>query len=148
MKSCTCYWLQGFAYVTFASPEALQKALALHGTELHGHELKIAPASQEVPEIARTAFVLDLPASASEDGLRELFALCGNILSMRLPLDRNSAEPRVSLHPHPGLPPPSPQHGWWLTNTEKWLRLVSVFILYWLHQQGRTLMPMPVRRAM
>ena len=89
------FFLQGFAYVTFAEPEALHAVLSLHGTNLHGHELQVRAASQEVHEDARTAFVLDLPNTANEDSLRSLFSLCGNIQSIRLPLVHETSQPRV-----------------------------------------------------
>ena len=89
--------LQGFAYVTFSSLVGLQRALQLNGTELKGQAISVAVAHQEVPEGQTEAFVLNIPPTADSSGLEALFAVCGPIKSLRLPLDKDTSQLRVGL---------------------------------------------------
>lgn len=88
--------VQGFAYVTYATLEGLQNALQMDGQELSGQALSVAVAHQEVPEGQTEAFVLNIPPSADAVALEALFAVCGPIKSLRLPLDKESSQLRVS----------------------------------------------------
>ena len=86
---------QGFAYVTFATPEGLQKALALDGTQLQGQPLAVAVAHVEVATGEQTAFILNVAEGVDQAALEGLLAPCGPIKSMRIPLDRETSKPRV-----------------------------------------------------
>ena len=87
--------MQGFAYVTFASYEALQAALQMDGTQVEGRALSVALAHQPVAEGEKEAFILNLPASADSDALQSLLSVSGPIKSLRLPLDKSTNELRV-----------------------------------------------------
>ena len=84
--------------MVFSSPEALHTALQKDGIELHGHKLAIAPSSQNVPEDARTAFILNLAETVTKESLEQLFEPCGRIINIELPLNQDSSAPKVSLH--------------------------------------------------
>ena len=87
--------LQGFAFITFDTSEALQNALKLNGHEVGGQALSVALAHQEVPDGQTEAFVLNLPPTADSAAVEALLAVCGPVKSLRLPLDRETSQPRV-----------------------------------------------------
>uniref|UniRef100_A0A8C8C236 Nucleolin n=1 Tax=Oncorhynchus tshawytscha TaxID=74940 RepID=A0A8C8C236_ONCTS len=78
-----------FGYVEFASAEDMQTAMELNGKKCMGQELKMDKArskgnSQEEKKDrdARTLFVKNLPFSATEDDLKEVFA---DAVEIRIP---------------------------------------------------------------
>uniref|UniRef100_A0A4W5QJ62 Nucleolin n=2 Tax=Hucho hucho TaxID=62062 RepID=A0A4W5QJ62_9TELE len=78
-----------FGYVEFASAEDMQAAMELNGKKFMGQELKMDKArskenSQEDKKDrdARTLFVKNLPFSATQDDLREVFA---DAVEIRIP---------------------------------------------------------------
>ncbi|KAK6320681.1 hypothetical protein J4Q44_G00097880 [Coregonus suidteri] len=78
-----------FGYVEFASAEDMQTAMELNGKKFMGQELKMDKArskgdSQEDKKDrdARTLFVKNLPFSATQDDLREVFA---DAVEIRIP---------------------------------------------------------------
>lgn len=83
--------------MTFATPEGLQKALALDGTQLQGQPLAVAVSHLEVAAGEQTAFVLNVAEGVDQAALEELLTPCGHIKSMRIPLDRETSKPRVRI---------------------------------------------------
>lgn len=95
---------RGFAYVTFSSTDAVEKALALNGKEIDGRPVNIdksiekdksqvrenrakAFGDQQSPPSA-VLFVGNLSFDATEDIIWEAFGEFGDIKSVRLPTDR------------------------------------------------------------
>ncbi|KAF9945088.1 hypothetical protein BGZ65_011193 [Modicella reniformis] len=101
---------KGFAYVEFATAEGANAALALAGKEIDGRAIRVdlsetrskkegggksfdKPA-QAQNEATDTLFVGNLSFHASEDDIRGAFAECGEIISIRLPTDRETGKPK------------------------------------------------------
>mmetsp|Transcript_41908 Transcript_41908/g.98249 ORF Transcript_41908/g.98249 Transcript_41908/m.98249 type:complete len:487 (-) Transcript_41908:279-1739(-) len=88
---------KGFAFVTYKSKEGVDAALKFNGDEYSGRTLKVNVAGQgkgggkgkgkSDPELE--VFLGSLPWEATEDGVREFFKECGEIASVRLPLDES-----------------------------------------------------------
>jgi len=101
---------RGFAYVTFATAEAAEAALALAGKEIDGREIRVdksaekdqntvrqnrANAFGDTPsEASATLFIGNLSWDATEDILWETFSEFGDVKSVRMPTDRESGRPK------------------------------------------------------
>lgn len=93
---------RGVAFVTFASQEAVDAALALDGCELAGKVInvkKALPVSSKLEEnkpvgTALQVCVGSLPGEADEETLRKDFEECGKIEKFRMLFDRSSGKPR------------------------------------------------------
>jgi nucleolin len=103
---------RGFAYVEFAEPASVEKALRLSGKEIDGRPINVdrstnnkAPGgAANTNEARRSAygdktsppntvlFVGNLSWSASEESLWEVFAEYGDVKSVRVPTDRESGK--------------------------------------------------------
>jgi len=95
-----------FAYVEFATAEGANAALALAGKEIDGRAIRVdlsesrpkkeagAKSFNNAPtgDASDTLFVGNLSFQASEDDLRNAFAECGEIISVRLPTDRETGQ--------------------------------------------------------
>ena len=95
-----------YGYVEFVSAESAQAALALAGKEVDGRAIRVdisearpkkeagAKSFNNAPtgEASDTLFVGNLSFTATEDDIRGAFAECGEILSVRLPTDRESGQ--------------------------------------------------------
>lgn len=116
--SCRVQWdhdqnrSKGFGFVEFSSPDLAQKAVTeMANKEIDGREINIdiaagrsdkpknndrraAAFGDKKSDPADTLFVGNLPFSASEDQLYELFAEYGDVQSVRLPTDRESGAPK------------------------------------------------------
>ena len=101
---------RGFAYVTFATEEAVEAALKLNGKEIDARPVKIDKSTSKSPQEKRegrakafgdtasepsaTLFVGGLSWDATEDMVWESFSEYGEIKSVRLPTDRESGRPK------------------------------------------------------
>lgn len=101
---------RGFGYVTFATAEAVEKALALTGKEIDGRPINVdksiekdqsavrekrAKAFGDTPSAPSSVlFVGNLSFDASEDMLWEAFSEYGSVKSVRMPTDRESGRPK------------------------------------------------------
>jgi nucleolin len=103
---------RGFAYVEFAEPASVEKALRLSGKEIDGRPINVdrstnnkAPGGAANANEARRAaygdktsppntvlFVGNLSWNATEDSLWEVFAEYGDVKSVRVPTDRESGK--------------------------------------------------------
>ncbi|KAG0317439.1 hypothetical protein BG000_004553, partial [Podila horticola] len=96
---------KGFAYVEFATAEGANAALALAGKDIDGRAIRVdlsearpkkeagaAKSFNNAPtgDASDTLFVGNLSFNATEDDLRGAFAECGEIISVRLPTDRET----------------------------------------------------------
>lgn len=77
------------AYVVMETDEGAKNALALNGTDLDGHVIRVDAASNSKMKLdnARSVFVGNLHFGAMEDELRELFKACGEIETVRIVRD-------------------------------------------------------------
>ena len=101
---------RGFAYVTFSTTEAVEKALAINGKEIDGRAVNIdkteekdrtqtrenrARAFGDTPsEASAVLFVGNLSFDATEDALWEAFSEYGDVKSVRMPTDRDTGRPK------------------------------------------------------
>ncbi|KAI8604798.1 hypothetical protein EDD21DRAFT_190666 [Dissophora ornata] len=99
---------KGFAYVEFANAEGANAALALAGKEIDGRAIRVdlsesrpkkeagAKSFNNAPtgDASDTLFVGNLSFNATEDDIRGAFAECGEIISIRLPTDRETGQPK------------------------------------------------------
>ncbi|KAI0250512.1 hypothetical protein BJV78DRAFT_1127833, partial [Lactifluus subvellereus] len=103
---------RGFAYVEFAEPASVEKALELSGKEIDGRQINVdrstnnkAPGGAANTNEARRAaygdktsppssvlFVGNLSWSATEESLWDVFAEYGDVKSVRVPTDRESGK--------------------------------------------------------
>jgi len=97
---------KGFAYVEFANAEGANAALALAGKDIDGRAIRVdlsesrpkkeagAKSFNQAPtgDASDTLFVGNLSFQATEDDLRGAFAECGEIISVRLPTDRETGQ--------------------------------------------------------
>ena len=97
-----------YGYVEFTTAESAQAALALAGKEVDGRAIRVdisearpkkeagAKNFSNTPtgEATDTLFIGNLSFTATEDDIRGAFAECGEILSIRLPTDRESGQPK------------------------------------------------------
>jgi len=100
---------KGFAYVDFADAASAKKAVeTMVGKEIDGRPIHVDLATPRAPNPegrakafgdslsapSATLFVANLPFSANEDSLWNLFSEYGNINSVRLPTDRETGAPK------------------------------------------------------
>lgn len=101
---------RGFAYVTFATAEAVTAALALNGKEIDGRPVNIDKSVEKDPDTARqnraktfgdsqsppsaSIFVGNLSFAATEDELWEKFSEFGDVKGVRIPTDRDTGRPK------------------------------------------------------
>jgi len=94
---------RGIAFITFTDTEALNSAKQLNETEFAGRTIYVIPAGERVSSGKGkgnangskgkgkgnefTAFVRNLPFQTQEDELKKLFADCGQIENLRMPLN-------------------------------------------------------------
>jgi nucleolin len=95
---------KGFGYVDFETAEHAQKAMELNGTDVDGRPLKLdlaqsKPAGGEkrtfndkISAESATLFVGNMSFNATQDSLFELFAEAGEVVSVRIPTDRDTGE--------------------------------------------------------
>lgn len=103
---------RGFAYVEFANPASVEKALKLSGKEIDGREVNVDRSTSNKssggpgnPGGARRAafgdttsppssvlFVGNLSWDANEDSLWDVFAEYGDVKNVRVPTDRESGK--------------------------------------------------------
>ena len=103
---------RGFAYVEFADPASVEKALELSGKEIDGRPINVdrstnnkASGGGSNPNEARRAafgdnikppssvlFVGNMSWDATEDSLWDVFAEYGDVKSVRVPTDRDSGK--------------------------------------------------------
>merc|ERR1712072_162198 len=99
---------KGIAFVKYTSKEGMDKAIAFNETDYGGRTIYVSPAADK-PEgkgkdgkgkskgkdgkdggkgrDENTAFVRGLPFATTEDALKKDFAECGEIVSLRMPLN-------------------------------------------------------------
>ncbi|RDX40088.1 RNA-binding domain-containing protein, partial [Lentinus brumalis] len=101
---------RGFGYVTFATTEAVEAALAMNGKEIDGRPVNIDKSEEKdksevrekraqkfgdsASEPASVLFVGNLSFDSTEDGLWEVFGEYGEVKSVRVPTDPESGRPR------------------------------------------------------
>lgn len=90
------------ALVTFSKTKAVQKAIALSGTQLDGREVTIglntrAPKTRGQPCTSVRVFCGNLPFEADDAMVRERFDQCGKVLFVRFGLDE-AGQPRGFCH--------------------------------------------------
>lgn len=103
---------KGFGYVDFADLSAATASLELNETEWEGRNIKVnysqpkgdkpqrdgaAPKRQfndELSAPSQTLFVGNLPFSATEDQVWEIFGEFGKVSSVRLPTDKEDGRPK------------------------------------------------------
>jgi nucleolin len=103
---------RGFAYVEFADPASVEKALKLSGTEIDNRPINVDRSTNNKPsggssnfnEPRRAAFgdktsppssvlfVGNISFGASEDSLWEVFGEYGDVKSVRMPTDRETGK--------------------------------------------------------
>lgn len=100
---------RGFAFVEMGSPDEARKAISqLNGVDLHGRDLVVdyqnesrggdrgdrAPRRSIPSEKNAKLFVRNIDDSVSEDDLYSLFEQAGQVLSVKIPTDRETGYPR------------------------------------------------------
>ncbi|RKO94035.1 hypothetical protein BDK51DRAFT_18321, partial [Blyttiomyces helicus] len=88
---------KGFGYVDFATSEAASAACALDGTDVDGRQIRVnlaiaKPKPASAP--SATLFVANLSFETTEDSLKEAFEEHGEVVSVRIPTDRESQRPK------------------------------------------------------
>lgn len=94
--------LREIAYVSFKKNKALQKALAMSGQKLSGRAVVIGVNTRTLerkkkPTSSVRIFVGNLPLSADDASVRELFSPCGKVLFIRFAVDAQGS-PRGFCH--------------------------------------------------
>ena len=103
--------LRGIARITFATAQEATAALELNGSDFGGRSISVEVArpvgARPAPgafgdrppsEPSVTVFLGNLPFDADENMLREAFAECGEIFSVRIATDRETGAPRGFGH--------------------------------------------------
>ncbi|KAK9764752.1 hypothetical protein K7432_007494 [Basidiobolus ranarum] len=98
---------KGFGYVEFADHAGAQKAMEASGREIDGRAIRVdfsekKPAAKKPErtyesqnnEPSDTLFIGNLSFNTTEDSVRAAFAECGEVLSIRLPTDRDTGRPK------------------------------------------------------
>ncbi|KAJ1832277.1 hypothetical protein LPJ70_006588, partial [Coemansia sp. RSA 2708] len=98
---------RGFGYVDFASEEARDKALGSEYIELEGRQLRVDTTTgragrsdakrggdKPASEPSKTLFMGNMSFYSTEDSVREAFAECGEVVSVRLITDRETGRPK------------------------------------------------------
>lgn len=80
------------AYIVLSSQSEAENSLTLNGTLFHGRHLRVdmLAGTKEEADSNRSVFVGNLPFSADEEKLREVFSICGEIEGVRIVRDRKS----------------------------------------------------------
>ena len=82
------------AYVVMATEEEAEKSLALSGTLFHGRHLRVDLLGRSKVRTAavqsNSVFVGNLPFTADEEKLREVFTSCGHVESVRIVRDKKT----------------------------------------------------------
>ncbi|KAI8098913.1 uncharacterized protein BX664DRAFT_255317 [Halteromyces radiatus] len=93
---------RGFGYVDFANKKDMDDALTLNGVEFQGRNIRLDVATPATPRRkdenyspkTNTVFVANISRDLDEAGLREAFESFGNIVEVRLPIDRATEQIR------------------------------------------------------
>merc|ERR1712232_470280 len=100
---------KGIAFIKYKTKEGVTAALKFDGDEYGGRTLKVNLAGQGSKGKGKgdkgkgkgnneaTAFVRGLPFEAKEDELRKLFADCGEIKSLRMPLNEEGQSKGIAF---------------------------------------------------
>lgn len=64
---------QGYGFITFATAESLPLALAKNRQLVEGRQLKVNHCSRQKPEGSGRIFVKNMPATVTEDSMKEVF---------------------------------------------------------------------------
>ena len=98
---------KGFGYVDFETSEQAQQALELKGTEVDGRPINVDLAQQrqanettpraqkfgdKIGEPSTTLFVGNMSFHSSQDSLYELFGQTGEVVSVRIPTDKETGQ--------------------------------------------------------
>lgn len=81
------------AYVVLSSVAEAENCLSLNGTLIHGRHLRVDKVDKKTTspqENQRSVFIGNLPFTADEEKLRELFSPCGDIEAVRVIRDSKS----------------------------------------------------------
>lgn len=82
------------AYVVLASEEEAENSLELSGTLFHGRHLRVDMLGKSKhrtkDSLINSVFVGNLPFSADEEKLREVFASCGEVMAVRIIRDKKT----------------------------------------------------------
>ena len=107
---------KGFGYVDFETAEHAQKALELKGQEVDGRAINVDLAQQraektfdsprdraarfgdKISEPSSTLFVGNMSFNSSQDELYELFGQAGQVLSVRVPTDKETGQVKGYKH--------------------------------------------------
>lgn len=71
------------AYAVMSSHTEAENCLGLNGTVLQGRHLRVDLAERK-KESSKSIFIGNLPYSADEEKVRELFSVCGEIINVRI----------------------------------------------------------------
>ncbi|KAJ3387901.1 hypothetical protein HDU80_011815, partial [Chytriomyces hyalinus] len=93
---------KGFGYVEFADSKSAKNALKMADTEVDGRPIRVdlsTPRPAKKPEASSSApsdtlFVGNMSFNATEEGLREVFGEHGEVVSCRIPTDRETGNPK------------------------------------------------------
>lgn len=92
----------GYAFVTFADIHGMRSGLKLDGEDFGGRWMKIRAAEKKEaptkPEGCKSVFIGNLSFDVDEEMVREFFGDCGEIVSCRLAVDRETGRPRGFCH--------------------------------------------------
>lgn len=87
---------RGFAHITFETIAEARAAIALDGSDVGGRSIGVDFARPPVPAAVptKTVFVANLSPEADDAAIRAVFDGCGDIVSVRIALDRATGAPR------------------------------------------------------
>lgn len=87
---------KGFAFLEFATSEAVENARKLNGTQLDGRRIRVDYGSRDgKPEKKNTTiYVRNLSFNTNEERLRDFFGEAGTILSVKIPVFEDSGKSR------------------------------------------------------
>jgi len=94
---------KGAAFIMFESESAIDRALALDGSEHMGRRIKVNRSSEKPPPRRtagdpNTVFVGNLSYQTTEDDLRDFFKQCGEVKDVRLAKDHMDGRPKGFAH--------------------------------------------------
>merc|ERR1719316_1280841 len=88
---------KGIAFIKYTSKEGMDKAIAFHETDYGGRTIYVSPAAdrpegkgkdgKDKSRDENTVFVRGLPFATTEESLKKDFAECGEIVTLRMPLN-------------------------------------------------------------
>ncbi|RHY06346.1 hypothetical protein DYB37_005068 [Aphanomyces astaci] len=84
---------KGTGYVILHDTESMKKATSVR--QINDHDVRVVIA-QDIPGMAKTLYLGNLPTTATEDDVRDLFSSCGPIYQVRLA--QRPGSPRVYAH--------------------------------------------------